>query len=791
MKTSKFLTIGVCMILLIIMSCTEKDMLPIVEKGVSQQLAIYRKANIENVRYTLFFDIPDKKEEKVMGNERISFQWKGKDDLQIDFQGELLSLKVNGEEMKADYHDEHIVIPADKLKQGENNFDIRFSSKDKALNRNDDYLYTLFVPDHARSVFPCFDQPDLKAHFSLTLSIPEGWTAISNGKEMDNISNNLPQKQENGSILYFEVTEKIPTYLFSFTTGKFQEQKAVRDGRQLTILYRETAPGKVAQLPTVFDEIALSLRWLENYTGIPYPFKKYGCVVLPGYQFGGMEHPGCIQFRDRTIFLSENPTPDEELNRLQLIAHETAHMWFGDLVTMRWFNDVWTKEVFANFMADKIGREQFPNMNHDLNFIKTHYIAALVTDRTQGTHPIQQPLDNLNNAGLLYGNIIYHKAPIMMRKLEEQMGAEPFRNGLRKYLNQYSYGNATWDDLIAILDAENPQAGIKKFDQQWVKSKGVEIVHVNTAGNQPLPNLDGMGYARYQFDDSTAVQQYINRWNELSTEQSRIAAAMTVYENYLMHKAPIGMVFKAVRSMANSEKNELALSTYFMILNQLAHQAGTNQRTKMEESLWTMANEHPVKSFRQQILQSLCSSAISPALTDSIKRIWQSASNPLLTERNYINMSYHLALLLPTQWKRILAQQRARLKNEDVIKEFDFVSRACNPDTLEQKKLFEMLLRKENRAIEPYAANILSLLNSDLREPFNNQFVLPGLEILEEIQRTGDIFFPLDWCNALLGEHRSSEAKALVEKFLKDHPNYPEPLKNKLLQAAFMMLNRE
>ena len=219
MKTSKFLTIGVCMILLIIMSCTEKDMLPIVEKGVSQQLAIYRKANIENVRYTLFFDIPDKKEEKVMGNERISFQWKGKDDLQIDFQGELLSLKVNGEEMKADYHDEHIVIPADKLKQGENNFDIRFSSKDKALNRNDDYLYTLFVPDHARSVFPCFDQPDLKAHFSLTLSIPEGWTAISNGKEMDNISNNLPQKQENGSILYFEVTEKIPTYLFSFTTG--------------------------------------------------------------------------------------------------------------------------------------------------------------------------------------------------------------------------------------------------------------------------------------------------------------------------------------------------------------------------------------------------------------------------------------------------------------------------------------------------------------------------------------------------------------------------------------------
>ncbi len=174
---------------------------------------------------------------------------------------------------------------------------------------------------------------------------------------------------------------------------------------------RSLSPEKVKQLDKCFAEAAWSIRWLENYTGIAYPFSKYDFVVLPGYQFGGMEHPGAIQFNARTIFLGAQPTEDDELRRFQLISHETAHMWFGDLVTMRWFDDVWTKEVFANFMASKMAADQFPHVNHELNFLKDHYPLALSIDRTEGTHPIQQQLDNLKNAGLLYGHIIYHKAP--------------------------------------------------------------------------------------------------------------------------------------------------------------------------------------------------------------------------------------------------------------------------------------------------------------------------------------------------------------------------------------------
>lgn len=122
---------------------------------------------------------------------------------------------------------------------------------------------------------------------------------------------------------------------------------------------------------------------------------------------------------------------------------------------------------------------KLPNINHDLNFLKNYYPYALSTDRTDGTHPIQRPLDNLMNAGLLYGNIIYEKAPIMMSKLEEQMGAERFRKGLQLYLRKFSYGNATWDDLIDILDKEAPEAHLKDFSHDWVKEKGLPTITWN------------------------------------------------------------------------------------------------------------------------------------------------------------------------------------------------------------------------------------------------------------------------------------------------------------------------
>ena len=757
---------------------------PVVD-GVSKQLAVVRRAQVREVRYALSFNIPEEKAKPVTGEVSISFVWLGKksDSLQIDFQGEVSGrIQINGKAHIADHRHEHIIIPGRLLKsKKENQVTLAFVSGDKALNRNDDYLYTLFVPDHARSVFPCFDQPDIKACFQLSLTIPDGWTAISNATLSNTTTHtNSPQREQRTSLV-FQETDLLPTYLFSFTAGKFHTATARRNGMELTILHREDDSKKTAQLDTIFDQAALSLRWLEDYTHIKQPFQKYSLVILPGYQFGGMEHPGCIQLRDQTVFLDDNPTIDERLNRLQLIAHETSHLWFGDLVTMRWFDDVWTKEVFANFMADKIVREQFPDINHDINFLKTHYLFALSTDRTEGTHPIQQPLDNLNSAGLLYGNIIYHKAPIMMRQLEEKMGAEAFQRGLQKYLKIFSFANATWDELIDILDRECPDAGLKDFDALWVKKKGLADVILNPENK----DFDPMAYGHYIMDDSSR-QWLLSHWHTLP-ETQRFAALIYIHDSYLRHHTSNAEAFTSLMRGVKQQDNQLITTTCFSLLYDILTDTPSSERADYENMMMTFGMQYADKSMQRRLLQGLTTRATSPAVVDTIYRIWNDADHKVFNDRDYMEMAYHLALVMPNHSEDILSTQRRRLKNVDLLREFDFVSRGCTPDTTQQQLLFESLLLKENRTIEPYAGALLSLLNDPLREPYSNRYILPALEKLEEVQQTGDIFFPLNWCQALLRGHRSKEACQLVRQFLGTHPNYPENLKGKLLQAAYRM----
>ena len=803
------------------------------QDGVSLELAQYRAAHVSNVRYHLTFTVPNVVSQPVTFDETITFIWNGDEDLQIDFQAQPDQLQdhilVNGNRVETCLKEEHVIIPRHCLQQGENSVSISGRSGDKALNRHEDYLYTLFVPDHARSAFPCFDQPDLKARYELTLTMPDGWTAISNAP--------FNEKQGSASTLRFaETVNPIPTYLFSFTAGMFQTQTATRDGREITALYRETDPAKVAQLPIVFDHVAFSLRWMEDYTGIAYPFEKYDFVVLPGYQFGGMEHPGCIQFTDWEFFLGPDPTPDEELARLNLIAHETSHMWFGDLVTMRWFDDVWTKEVYANFMADKISREQFPEVNHDLAFIKAHYPVAMSTDRTQGTHPIQQPLDNLNKAGLLYGNIIYHKAPIVMRKLEQEKGAEALQQGLRSYLQRYAYSNATWDDLIAELDKFAPEHSAQSFSDVWVKQKGMPVFHceMNTEGNLeitqqdpwgrglnwkqafdiifqpdgtgcevknmgehvtvtvpalsiPIVNYHGEGYGRFLLDERLRTH-LLDTWYN-NEKLGRYSAVLTLYENYQMGSIDAETLFSSLLSGLEQETDDLIASTVCGFLGTLSTRLNAFQRAAAERQLMALAQNHSLTSVRQTLLRQLSLKATTPDVLDGLYAIWDQKSASFFNNRDYMRLAYHLALMRPSEWQTILAVQRDRLSTDDERREFDFVSRACNPDQDVQQQLFNELLQVENRRVEPWARAMLALLNDPSREPLSNRYLVPGLDALEEIQRTGDIFFPGYWLSCLLDGHSSDEAKTIVRSWIDSHPDLNPALMNKLKENACWLIS--
>ena len=184
-----------------------------------------------------------------------------------------------------------------------------------------------------------------------------------------------------------------------------------------------------------------------------------------------MEHPGAIYYNAGSVVLDRTATQAQHLARATLIAHEVAHMWFGDLVTMTWFDDVWTKEVFAGFLTDKVVNPAFPTLNHDLRFLWQHYPSAYDIDRTRGANAIRQPLENLREAGSLYGPIIYHKAPVIMRQLEDRLGAGGLRDGLREYLTTYAMGSASWSDLIEILERRSP-APLASWSHAWVEQAG-------------------------------------------------------------------------------------------------------------------------------------------------------------------------------------------------------------------------------------------------------------------------------------------------------------------------------
>lgn len=794
------------------------------EAGVSLELAESRAAAVSDVEYDLHFEVPSSVDDPVTGTALISFALDRKQPLQLDFTGAAYegSCEVNGVETEAAWVNEHILIPATALKKGRNNVRIDFTSSDSPLNRNEEYLYTLFVPAHAREAFPCFDQPDLKAVFKLSLNLPEGWKSMAS-----------------------DSTKKIPTYLFSFTAGKFSEKTAECGGREIRALYRETDPLKIAQLETVFDYVDLSLNWLEEYTGMACPFEEYGFVVLPGYQFGGVEHPGAIQYNDTRIFLGENPSPDEEQARLELIAHETSHLWFGDCVTMKWFDDVWTKEVFANFLASKIAKERFAEVNHDLNFLRMYQTGALATDRTGGTHPIRQPLENLSQAGLLYGNIIYDKAPVMMRKMEEQMGVEQLRNGIQEYLRAFSYGNATWNDLIAVLSRHNPDARLEEFSEVWVNQKGMPTVECSYVDDclvitqkdpfgrglvwpqrfsvgvkvngqmktvsvnmqeaelkvlmqeepeQIVPNIDGRGYGLFPLPEIPSRPD---------DELYRYALAMNLHENWCAGLMDTFAFADLMTEWAAEEDNELIASALISYLADalsvmpLGGEDGegtdpeNQSRRKYDKALFGIYQNHPLPSVRQKALRTLYAAASCPETLASVYSIWEDMSEPLMSVRDYMKMSYHLAIMFPDRSGEIVKSQRERLDSPDLVREYDFVSRGCSPSFESLQALFEELLEPENRAVEPWASQLLALLNDPAREPENNVFILPGLNELEEIQRTGDIFFPGNWLAALLKGHHSPQAAEIVTRFIEEHSEGCSPaLMNKLKENAYFLVPR-
>ncbi|HZI79723.1 MAG TPA: M1 family aminopeptidase [Vicinamibacterales bacterium] len=819
------------------------------EPGVPESLARERAAAVRDLHYDLNLQVPAARGTPVTGRVRVRFSLASAGRVVLDFsrpREAVLGMQLDGRDAAYEAVNGHLVVGS--MAAGSHELAIDFVAGDEALNRNDEFLYTLFVPARARLTFPCFDQPDLKARYSLTLTVPSGWQAVSNGA---NVMSTDAARGAGTTTLKFAETPPLPTYLFAFAAGRFSLETAERGGRQIRLFHRETDAAKVARnRDAIFDLHASALAWLEDYTGIRYPFGKFDIVAIPAFTFGGMEHAGAIFYNATGVLLDESATQNQLLARANVIAHETAHMWFGDLVTMRWFNDVWLKEVFANFMADKIVNPSFPAVNHELRFLLDHYPSAYSVDRTQGTNAIRQTLGNLDEAGQMYGPIIYDKAPVVMRQLEMIMGAGPFRDGLREYLKTYQFGNATWLDLVRTLDARTPR-DLAAWSRAWVEERGRpaittrvrmtargrvasitlssrdamgrglvwpqqltvavgydgEVVHVpvdmrgaritvpGAAGRERprfvLPNGGGLGYGLFVLDDVSRAY-LVDHVDRLADPLLRGSAWVTLWDNLLEGAlAPPALFDTALRALPveTDEQNVQRVLGYAARLywRFLSHDQRQARAIRFETVLRDGLARAATQSQKSAWFNAYRDTVTTPEGVAWLERVWrrdERVPGLTLAEADEITMAMELAVRQVPQWKNILDAQLARTQNPDRRDRLAFVTPALSADPAERERSFERFKVLDNRRREVWVQDSLQYLNHPLRAAHGRRFVRPALELLREIQRTGDIFFPTRWMERTLWGHRSPEVAAAVREFLVREKDYPRRLRWTVLSTA-------
>lgn len=469
--------------------------------GVSRELARHRAATLTDVRYDIVLDVTGT--DAAHGTVTIDFHRAGSRDLVLDFRGtDLRTIRANDAPVEdANWDQHHIVIPARHLTPGRNILELEFSAAiapaGAAIIAYDDvqdaarYLYTLLVPSDAQLLFPVFDQPDVKARFAWTLIVPDGWRVLTNGPERERVR--LP----NGNWRFsFHATLPISTYTAAFAAGPWnvlprqpvapaQAAGAAADaaaGAQTShdVATTMTLWTRRSVAPAVDADTLLALNrnallWLEDYFALRYPFGKLDLLLAPAFPFGGMEHVGAIFYNESTFVFREPPALSRRLARSATIFHEVAHQWFGDLVTMRWFDDLWLKEGFSTFMAARMQDRLQPGSNAWKTFYIRNKPLAYGVDVTAGTTPVWQELPNLDLAKSNYGPIVYNKAPAVLRQLEFLVGEDSFREGIRLFLRRHSFGNASWREL---LDAIGEAAGtdLRPFGQHYILRPGVPLV---------------------------------------------------------------------------------------------------------------------------------------------------------------------------------------------------------------------------------------------------------------------------------------------------------------------------
>ena len=336
----------------------------------------------------------------------------------------------------------------------------------KTPKRN--YAVTQFEAVDARRAFPCFDEPALKATFDVTLVVDSGDTAISNSP----IATEVPGPGEGKHTLKFATTPRMSTYLLAFLVGDFQCASDTQDGVPIRVC---STPDKVAQTSYAVEVTRFALHYYNNYFGIPYPLKKLDLIALPDFEAGAMENFGAITYREDALLLDAKTASLAARKGVAVtIAHEVAHQWFGDLVTMQWWDNIWLNEGFASWLENKPVEAMHPEWNLDQSVI-SELDGVLNIDAQPTTRSIRAKADTAEEINQMFDPISYDKAGAVLLTLENYLGEETFRQGVHNYLAAHLYGNATAEDFWRAQTAASNKP-VDKIMESLVGQAGVPLL---------------------------------------------------------------------------------------------------------------------------------------------------------------------------------------------------------------------------------------------------------------------------------------------------------------------------
>ncbi|MEO6104319.1 MAG: aminopeptidase N [Pseudoxanthomonas sp.] len=449
---------------------------------LSQEDAAARAARISNLAYAL--DMRLTGEPRFSSNTRISFDLSdAATALTVDLDKATISkLVVNGHALQPDYNNWFITLPASSLRKGHNTVTVDYSrehsTSGEGLHRYVDkadgrvYLYTHFEPAAAHQMFPSFDQPDPKATYTLTATAPKDWYVISSTPET--------RVEDQGATRrwIFPTTPRLSAYNFSMHAGPYRMWQDTSGPIPMRLFVRQSVSDQV--VPAEWFRITKAgLAYYDDYFGIPYPFKKYDQILVPQFIYGAMENAAAITFTE-TRFLSDKPMTSERSRYMAaVILHEMAHQWFGDLVTMRWWNGLWLNESFASYMQT-LASSKSPGAEATWPAFFQSKQGAYEKDSSITTHPVEVPVASTANAFDNIDSITYNKGASVLHQLRKMIGDEVFQRGVHNYLVAHAYGNATLDDFIgAMSDASGRD--LRPWAQEWLYLPGVDKLSADFA----------------------------------------------------------------------------------------------------------------------------------------------------------------------------------------------------------------------------------------------------------------------------------------------------------------------